>query len=153
MVIVLVGVLGPSLRNAMLAIAILYIAPFARIVRANTLSIRELEYVQAARAVGASDIRIMFTAVLPNTLSPIIVMISLAAGIAILIEAGLSFLGLGIQPPQPSWGGMLAQGRQFIEQSWWMTTFPGLIIFVTVLSLNFIGDGLRESLDPKQRRR
>ena len=153
MVIVLVGVLGPSLRNAMLAIAILYIAPFARIVRANTLSIRELEYVQAARAVGASDVRIMFTAVFPNTLSPIIVMISLAAGIAILIEAGLSFLGLGIQPPQPSWGGMLAQGRQFIEQSWWMTTFPGLIIFVTVLSLNFIGDGLRESLDPKQRRR
>ena len=153
MVIVLVGVLGPSLQNAMLAIAILYVAPFARIVRANTLSIRELEYVQAARAVGASDMRIMFTAVLPNMLSPIIVMISLAAGIAILIEAGLSFLGLGIQPPQPSWGGMLAQGRQFIEQSWWMTTFPGLIIFVTVLSLNFVGDGLRESLDPKQRRR
>lgn len=153
LVIVMVGVLGPSLNNAMLAIAIAYVAPFSRIVRANTLSIREMEYVQAARAIGAGDIRIMLTAVLPNTLSPIIVMISLAAGIAILVESGLSFLGLGVQPPQPSWGGMLAQGRQFIEQSWWITTFPGLTIFLTVLSLNFIGDGLRESLDPRQRRR
>jgi peptide/nickel transport system permease protein len=153
LVIVMVGVLGPSLRNAMLAIAILYLAPFARVVRANALSIREQEYVQAARAVGAGDFRIMLTAVLPNTLSPIIVMASLAAGIAILVESGLSFLGLGVQPPQPSWGGMLAQGRQFITLSWWMTTFPGLIIFLTVLSLNFIGDGLRESLDPRQRRR
>ena len=153
LVVFMVGVLGPSLRNAMLAISILYLAPFARIVRVNTLSIREQEYVQAARAVGAGDLRIMLMAVLPNTLSPIIVMMSLSAGIAILIESGLSFLGLGIQPPQPSWGGMLAQGREFITLSWWMTTFPGLIIFLTVLSLNFIGDGLRESLDPRQRRR
>ena len=153
LVVFMVGVLGPSLRNAMLAISILYLAPFARIVRVNTLSIREQEYVQAARAVGSGNLRIMLTAVLPNTLSPIIVMMSLSAGIAILIESGLSFLGLGIQPPQPSWGGMLAQGREFITLSWWMTTFPGLIIFLTVLSLNFIGDGLRESLDPRQRRR
>ncbi len=153
LVVFMVGVLGPSLRNAMLAISILYLAPFARIVRVNTLSIREQEYVQAARAVGSGNLRIMLTAVLPNTLSPIIVMMSLSAGIAILIESGLSFLGLGIQPPQPSWGGMLAQGREFITLSWWMTTFPGLIIFLTVLSLNFIGDGLREALDPKQRRR
>ena len=153
LVVFMVGVLGPSLRNAMLAISILYLAPFARIVRVNALSIREQEYVQAAKAVGSGNLRIMLTAVLPNTLSPIIVMMSLSAGIAILIESGLSFLGLGIQPPQPSWGGMLAQGREFITLSWWMTTFPGLIIFLTVLSLNFIGDGLRESLDPRQRRR
>ncbi len=153
LVVFMVGVLGPSLRNAMLAISILYLAPFARIVRVNTLSIREQEYVQAARAIGAGNLRIMLTAVFPNTLSPIIVMMSLSAGIAILIESGLSFLGLGIQPPQPSWGGMLAQGREFITLSWWMTTFPGLVIFLTVLSLNFIGDGLRESLDPRQRRR
>ncbi len=153
LVVFMVGVLGPSLRNAMLAISILYLAPFARIVRVNTLSIREQEYVQAARAIGSGNLRIMLTAVLPNTLSSIIVMMSLSAGIAILIESGLSFLGLGIQPPQPSWGGMLAQGREFITLSWWMTTFPGLIIFLTVLSLNFIGDGLRESLDPRQRRR
>ena len=151
--IFLVGVLGPSLRNAMLAIAIVYIAPFSRIVRANALSVREQEYVTSARAIGASDLRIMLKAMMPNILSPIIVMISLGMGVAILIEAGLSFLGLGVQRPTPAWGSMLAQGRLFIELSWWMPTFPGVAIFVTVLSFNFIGDGLRESLDPRQRRR
>ena len=137
----------------MLAIAIVYIAPFSRIVRANALSVREQEYVTSARAIGASDLRIMLKAMMPNILSPIIVMISLGMGVAILIEAGLSFLGLGVQRPTPAWGSMLAQGRLFIELSWWMPTFPGVAIFVTVLSFNFIGDGLRESLDPRQRRR
>ena len=151
--IFMVGVLGPSLRNAMLAIAIVYIAPFSRIVRANALSVREQEYITSARAVGATDLRIMLKAMLPNILSPIIVMVSLGMGVAILIEAGLSFLGLGVQRPTPAWGSMLAQGQAFIELSWWLPTFPGVAIFVTVLCFNFIGDGLRESLDPRQRRR
>ena len=153
LVIFIVGVLGPSLRNAMLAIAVGFSAPFCRIVRANALSVREQEYITGARAIGATDLRIMLKAMLPNLLSPIIVMVSLGMGVAILIEAGLSFLGLGIQRPTPAWGSMLAQAQVFIELSWWMAVFPGLAIFVTVLCFNFIGDGLRESLDPRQRRR
>ena len=153
LVIFIVGVLGPSLRNAMFAIAVGYVAPFTRIVRANALSVREQEYITGARAVGATDLRIMLKAMLPNLLSPIIVMVSLGMGVAILIEAGLSFLGLGIQRPTPAWGSMLAQAQVFIELSWWMAVFPGVAIFLTVLSFNFIGDGLRESLDPRQRRR
>ena len=151
--ILMVAVLGPSLRNAMLAIAVAFIPSFARVTRANTLSIREKEYVEGARAIGASATRIMLRTILPNTLSTVIVQVSLGMSYAILIEAGLSFLGLGIQPPTPSWGYMLATGREFITLAWWLTTFPGLAIFVTVLSWNFIGDGLREALDPRQQRR
>ncbi|MDP6065111.1 MAG: ABC transporter permease [SAR202 cluster bacterium] len=151
--ILMVAVLGPSLRNAMLAIAVAFIPSFARVTRANTLSIREKEYVEGARAIGASAVRIMLRTILPNTLSTVIVQVSLGMSYAILIEAGLSFLGLGIQPPTPSWGYMLATGREFITLAWWLTTFPGLAIFVTVLSWNFIGDGLREALDPRQQRR
>jgi len=151
--ILMVAVLGPSLRNAMFAIAVAFIPSFARVTRANTLSIREKEYVEGARAIGASATRIMLRTILPNTLSTVIVQVSLGMSYAILIEAGLSFLGLGIQPPTPSWGYMLATGREFITLAWWLTTFPGLAIFVTVLSWNFIGDGLRESLDPRQQRR
>ena len=151
--IFLVGILGPSLRNAMLAIAVTSIPAFARLARANTLAIRETEYVESAKAVGASDLRIMLTAVLPNLLSTIIVQLSLGMSFAILTEAGLSFLGLGIQPPTPAWGSMLGEGREYMTVAWWMTTFPGLAIFFTVLSFNFIGDGLREALDPRQRRR
>ena len=149
----LVAYLGPSLNNAMLAISVTFIPPYARIVRANVLSIREMEYVMGAKSVGASDMRIIFRAILPNTMSPIIVQISLLLSIAILIEAALSFLGLGIQPPTPAWGLMMAESQQFIDLAWWMSTFPGITIFVTVISLNFIGDGLREALDPRQRRR
>ena len=137
----------------MLAIAVTSIPAFARLARANTLAIRETEYVESARAVGASDLRIMLTAVLPNLLSTIIVQLSLGMSFAILTEAGLSFLGLGIQPPTPAWGSMLGEGREYMTVAWWMTTFPGLAIFFTVLSFNFIGDGLREALDPRQRRR
>ena len=151
--IFLVGILGPSLRNAMLAIAVTSIPAFARLARANTLAIRETEYVESAKAVGASDLRIMLTAVFPNLLSTIIVQLSLGMSFAILTEAGLSFLGLGIQPPTPAWGSMLGEGREYMTVAWWMTTFPGLAIFFTVLSFNFIGDGLREALDPRQRRR
>jgi len=151
--ILMVAVLGPSLRNAMFAIAVAFIPSFARVTRANTLSIREKEYVEGARAIGASATRIMLRTILPNTMSTVIVQVSLGMSYAILIEAGLSFLGLGIQPPTPSWGYMLATGREFITLAWWLTTFPGLAIFVTVLSWNFIGDGLREALDPRQQRR
>jgi ABC-type dipeptide/oligopeptide/nickel transport system permease subunit len=151
--LLLVAYLGPSLTNAMLAIAIVFIPPYARVVRANTLSLREMEYVTAARAIGARDLRVMFRAILPNTMSPIIVQISLLLSVAILVEAALSFLGLGVQPPTPAWGSMMAESQQYIDLAWWMPTFPGLTIFVTVIALNFIGDGLREALDPRQRRR
>ena len=151
--ILMVAVLGPSLRNAMLAIAIGFIPPFARITRANTLSLREKEFVESARAIGGGPIRIMFRTILPNTVSPIIVQASLGMSYAILIEASLSFLGLGIQPPTPSWGYMLSAGREFITLAWWLTTFPGLAIFLVVIAWNFIGDGIREALDPRQRRR
>ena len=151
--ILMVAVLGPSLRNAMLAIGIGFIPSFARITRANALSIREKEYVESARALGAGPWRIMFRTILPNTMSPIIVQASLVMSYAILIEASLSFLGLGIQPPTPSWGYMLTAGREFITIAWWLTTFPGVAIFLIVLSWNFIGDGIREALDPRQQRR
>ena len=151
--ILMVAILGPSLRNAMLAICIGFIPSFARVTRANVLSIREKEYVESAKAIGASSWRIMWLSIFPNTLSPIIVQISLGMSYAILIEASLSYLGLGIQPPTPSWGYMLTTGRELIEYCWWLTVFPGLAIFLTVLAWNFIGDGLREAMDPKQIRR
>jgi peptide/nickel transport system permease protein len=150
--IFLVGVLGPSIRNAMLAISVTFVPGFARLTRANTLAIREMEFVTSAQAIGATDWRIMLIAVVPNLMSTAIVQLSLAMSGAILVEAGLSFLGLGVQPPTPAWGSMLGEGREYIRRAWWMTTFPGLAIFFTVLSFNFIGDGLREALDPRQRR-
>jgi peptide/nickel transport system permease protein len=151
--IFLVAVLGPSLRNAMLAVVIVYLPSFARVTRANVLSVKEQEFIIAARAIGASDWRVMIQHILLNIMSPIIVQVSLGVGMAILIEASLSFLGLGIQPPTPAWGSMLNNGRQFMTIAWWMTPFPGLAIFFTVLAFNFVGDGLREAFDPRQRRR
>ena len=133
--ILMVAVLGPSLFNAMIAIGVGFIPSFARITRANALSIREKEFVESARALGAGPWRIMFRTILPNTMSPIIVQASLVMSYAILIEASLSFLGLGIQPPTPSWGYMLSAGREFITIAWWLTTFPGLAIFLIVLFL------------------
>jgi peptide/nickel transport system permease protein len=149
--IAIMAVLGPSLPNAMLAIGIIYIPPFARIVRASVLSLREQEFVDAARGLGAGNPRIVARHVLPNCLSPVIVQGSLGMGYAILVEAALSFLGLGVQPPQASWGSMLAEGRGFLDRAPWFATFPGLAIFVTVLGLNFVGDRLREALDPRLR--
>lgn len=147
--IFIVAVLGPSMVNAIIAVAIVYVPAFARLTRANVLSLKEKEFIEAARAVGLRDGQIMARHILRNTLSPIIVQFSLGVGYAILVEAGLSFLGLGVQPPTASWGSMLGFGRSFMTQAPWLTTFPGLAIFVTVLGFNFLGDGLREALDPR----
>jgi peptide/nickel transport system permease protein len=149
--IAILAVLGPGVTNAMIAIGVVYIPIFARVTRAGVLAVREEVFVRAARSVGAGDLRIMGTHVLPNVAGPIIVQTSLSLAFAILSEAALSFLGLGVQPPAPSWGRMLFDGRDFIEQAWWMGLFPGLAIFVTVLSFNIIGDALRDALDPAQR--
>lgn len=147
----IMAVLGPSLQNAMIAIGVIYVPPFARIVRASVLSLREREFVDAARGLGAGATRVVLRHVLPNCLSPVIVQASLGMGYAILVEAALSFLGLGVQPPQASWGSMLAEGRGFLDRAPWFATFPGVAIFVTVLGLNFVGDRLREALDPRLR--
>lgn len=149
--IALMAVLGPSLRNAMVAIGVIYVPAFARITRANVLSLREKEFVEAARALGAGGLYIAAGVILPNCLSPLVVQGSLGVANAILVEAALSFLGLGVQPPDPSWGSMLAFGRTHLAQAPWHATFPGLAIFLTVLALNFLGDGLREALDPRLR--
>ena len=149
--IAILAVLGPGLTNAMIAIGIVYTPIFARICRASVLSVREEVFVRAARSIGASDFRLIRLHILPNVLAPIIVQTSLSLAFAILSEAALSFLGLGVQPPAPSWGRMLFDGRGFIEQAWWMGVFPGLAIFVTVLAFNIVGDAMRDALDPKQR--
>jgi peptide/nickel transport system permease protein len=147
----ILAVLGPGVTNAMIAIGIVYVPIFARVTRAGVLAVREEVYVRAARSIGAGDVRIMVQHVLPNVAGPIIVQTSLSLAFAILSEAALSFLGLGVQPPAPSWGRMLFEGRDFIQQAWWMGLFPGLAIFLTVLSFNIVGDALRDALDPAQR--
>ena len=151
MAIAVLAVLGPGTTNAMVAIGVVYTPIFARITRASVLSVREEVYVRAARSAGASDARLMWRHVLPNVLAPIIVQTSVSLAFAILSEAALSFIGLGTQPPDPSWGRMLSDARGFLEQAWWMSFFPGLAIFVTVLSFNVLGDALRDVLDPRQR--
>jgi peptide/nickel transport system permease protein len=151
MAIAVLAILGPGTTNAMVAIGIVYTPIFARITRASVLSVREEVYVRAARSSGAGDLRIVGLHVLPNVAPPVIVQTSVSLAFAILSEAALSFIGLGVQPPQPSWGRMLAEGRGFIEQAWWMALFPGLAIFVTVLAFNLLGDALRDVLDPRQR--
>ncbi len=150
--IAILAALGRGIGNAMFAIGLVYIPIFARIARAAVLGIRNEEFIIAAKAMGAGDIRILLTHILPNVLSPIIVEITLSLAFAILAEAALSFFGLGTQPPDPSWGRMLSEGRDFFRQSGWMGVFPGLAIFFTVMGFNFLGDGLRDALDPKLRR-
>jgi peptide/nickel transport system permease protein len=149
--IAILAVLGPGATNVMIAIGVVYTPIFARITRASVLSVREEVYVRAARSLGVGDLRLLRLHVLPNVLAPIIVQTSLSLAFAILSEAALSFLGLGVQPPDPSWGRMLLEGRGFVQQAWWMGVFPGLAIFVTVLSFNVVGDALRDALDPRQR--
>lgn len=149
--IVIVAYLGPGLRNAMMAIGIINIPRFARIVRASVMDEFEKDYVTAARAVGARDRRVIFNAILPNCLAPMIVQASLGFGAAILDAAGLSFLGLGAQPPTPEWGAMIAEGRAMILRAWWVMTFPGIAILLGVLGFNLLGDGLRDALDPRLR--
>lgn len=151
MAIVVMAILGPGMTNAMIAIGIVYTPIFARITRASVLGVREDVFVRAARSAGAGDVRIMTRHVLPNVAAPIIVQTSISLAFAILSEAALSFVGLGTQPPDPSWGRMLSEGRGFIEQAWWMAVFPGAAIFVTVLAFNVLGDALRDVLDPRQR--
>jgi peptide/nickel transport system permease protein len=143
----MVAVFGAGARNVVIAIALAYLDDFARVVRAEVLSLREEDFVVAARSAGASDRRIMFRHVLPNTAAPIIVQATFAVGLGILAESGLSFLGLGVNPTTPTWGLALNEGRDFVEQAWWISTFPGLAIVFTVLGLNLFGDGLRDALD------
>ena len=145
--------LGPGLVNAMIAIGVVFIPVFARLVRSSTLSVREREYVLAARVVGATDRRIIGRYILPNVIAPIVVQASLMIAGAIITEASLSFLGLGVQPPAPSWGGMLRDAYQFMQIAPWVSFFPGAAIFITVLGVNLLGDGLRRALDPRLRGR
>ncbi|WP_170574298.1 ABC transporter permease subunit [Ruegeria atlantica] len=150
--LVLVAILGPSLTNAMIAIAIVFQPHYVRLTRASVLSERQKDYVTSARVAGASKARLMFKTVLPNCLAPIIVQAALSFSTAILDAAALGFLGMGAQPPTPEWGTMLAEAREFILRAWWVVTFPGLAILVTVLAINLMGDGLRDALDPKLKR-
>lgn len=149
--IAILAALGPGITNAMIAIGIVYTPIFARIARGSTLTVKQDVFVVAARSIGASNARIIRRHVLPNVAAPLIVQTSLSLAFAILAEAALSFLGLGVQPPDPAWGRMLAEGREFVRQAPWMGIFPGLAIFFTVMSFNFVGDGLRDALDPKQK--
>lgn len=150
--LVLVAVLGPSLVNAMIAIALVLQPHYVRLTRASVLSERTKDYVVSARVAGAGLWRLMFVTVLPNCLAPIIVQAALSFSTAILDAAALGFLGMGAQPPTPEWGTMLADAREFVLRAWWVVTFPGLAILVTVLAINLMGDGLRDALDPKLKR-
>lgn len=143
----MVAIFGAGARIVVIAIAIAYLDDFARIVRGEVLSLREEEYTVSARAIGATDTRIIFRHILPNTLAPIIVQVTFAVGLGILAESGLTFLGLGVSPSTPTWGLALNESRDFIRQAWWLSVFPGLAIVFTVLSLNLFGDGLRDTLD------
>jgi len=150
--IAIVAVMGKGLTNTMIAVGIVGIPQFARIVRSSVLSVKESEYIESARAIGARQFRVLFRHVLPNCIAPIIVQTTLSIGTAILDAAGLSFLGLGAQPPQPEWGAMLDAGRAALETSPWVVIFPGLAILMTVIGFNLLGDGLRDALDPRTRR-
>ena len=147
--IAIVAITGPGIDNVMIAVSIVLIPQYARLVRAAVLSIRELNYVEAARALGASDTHILVKAILPNCLVPLIVQSTLSLATAMLDAAGLSFLGLGAQPPTPEWGAMLSGGRDLLLRAPWIMAFPGLAIFAAALGLNLFGDGLRDALDPR----
>lgn len=148
----LAAALGPSLFNAMIAIVIVWWPWYARLVRGQTLQLRQEAFVEAAIVSGASRLRIAFHHILRNCLTPLIVQISLDIGYAVLTLAGLSFIGLGAQPPTPEWGSMVSVGRDYFLDQWWMVTFPGLAIFVSVMAFNLLGDGLQEVLSPRSRR-
>ncbi len=150
--IVIVAILGPGLMNAMVAVTVVVVPHYARLTRGAVLSELGRDYVTASRVAGAGPLRLMFATVLPNCLAPLIVQATLGFSGAILDAAALGFLGLGAQPPTPEWGSMLANALQFIQRAWWVVTFPGLAILVTVLAFNLMGDGLRDALDPKLKR-
>jgi peptide/nickel transport system permease protein len=151
--IVIAGLLGPSRTNSTIAIGIVYIPIFARVARGSCLSILSLQYVEAARALGVSGLTIMRRHLLRNIVVPLVVLVSVYLSAAILTEATLSFLGLGTQPPEPSWGSMLQDARAYMQQAPWLAVFPGLAIMAVVLGFNFLGDGLRDTLDPRLRGR
>jgi peptide/nickel transport system permease protein len=144
-----VAVIGAGLANLIVVLSAVAWVVYARIVRAETLAVRDLEYIQAARAIGVSDARILFRHVLPNVLTPVIVIATFEVARMIISEASLSFLGLGVEQSIPSWGSMLADGRQYLSTGWWVATFPGLGIMLTVLAINLVGDWLRDVLDPR----
>ena len=147
--IAIVAIIGPGINNVIFAVSVVLIPQFARIVRSSVLAIKALPFVEAEEAMGAGKLRILIFAILPNCMTPLVVQSTLSMGTAILDAAGLSFLGLGAQPPMPEWGAMLAGGRSLIFEAPWIMTFPGLSIFILVLSFNLFGDGLRDALDPK----
>lgn len=149
--IAIVAVLGPSLQNALIAIAIINVPNFGRLIRSRVLSIKEEEYITAAKAIGMSDMRILFSHILPNSMTPVIVQGTLAIATAIIEAAALGFLGLGAQPPQPEWGKMLADARSYFITAPWTMIFPGLSIMLVVLGFNLMGDGLRDAFDPKMK--
>jgi peptide/nickel transport system permease protein len=149
--IAILAVVGPGVQNLIIVLALSGWVTYARVVRSEVLSVRERDYVQAARAVGLHDGRIMLRHILPNVAAPIVVVASLELARVVVLEAALSFLGLGVQPPTPSWGRMLADGRDFLATAWWISTFPGLAIMTLVLGANLVGDWLRDYLDPRIR--
>jgi peptide/nickel transport system permease protein len=147
--IFLVAVMGPGLVNVMISVGLGYWGGFARVVRGQVLSLREWDFVTAARAIGETDFRILITQIMPNVMAPVIVMVTMMMADTILIEATLSFLGMGAQPPIPSWGSILSSGRSYLRMAPWVTLFPGIAIMLTVLGFNMLGDGLRDALDPR----
>lgn len=149
---VIAAALGPSLYNVMLSLCVTWWPWYTRLARAEAISVREKQYTEAARMIGVSNFRLIFRHILPNCLSPVIVNASMDMGFVILTAAGLSFIGLGAQPPSPEWGAMLSLGRSYLREAWWVATFPGLAILITVLGFNLLGDGLRDILDPRLRR-
>jgi peptide/nickel transport system permease protein len=149
--LIIVAALGPSLINSIVAIGIVYTPQYARLIRGQVLAITTTEYVLAARAVGASPLRVMLRHVLPNSFTPLLVMATLQSGTVVVETAGLSFLGLGAQPPSPDWGALLADGQSYFLTAWWIATFPGLAIFAVVIGFNLFGDALRDYFDPRRR--
>lgn len=152
LMLAVIAMLEPSIWYIMIVIGLTGWMGVARLVRAEVLSLRERDFVHAARAIGASDLRIIFRHILPNALSPVIVTATLGVAGAILTESALSFLGIGVQPPVPSWGNMLTAGKDYLEFAWWLSLFPGLAILVTVIAYNLVGEGLRDALDPRSSR-
>ena len=146
--LVVIAVLGPGLFNVMLAVGISTVPEYARLARGKVLSVMQLEYIEAIHSIGGSNIRVILKHILPNISAPITILATLQVGNAILVGSGLSFLGMGAQPPTPEWGLMTAEGRNFMSQAWWISTFPGIAILITVISINQFGDGLREAIDP-----
>jgi peptide/nickel transport system permease protein len=152
LILAVVTIREPSILNIMLIIGFTGWMGVARLVRAEVLSLRERDFVLAARAIGCSDLRIIFRHILPNALGPVLVYATLGIAAAILTESSLSFLGIGVQPPQPSWGNILASGKEFLEFAWWLFLFPGLAITITTLSYYLVGEGIRDALDPRNLR-